>query len=416
MPSSRRHFLSLTAAAGSMAALGCSSAPRPGPPAAAGAGPGPGGGQARAPAPAAPASPQPAVPSGSSGKKTLLILGGTGFLGPAVVEAAKARGYTVTLFNRGKTRPHLFPDIEKLHGDRDPNKGDGLKALAGRAWDAVIDNSGYVPRIVKASAELLAPNVRQYVFISSLSAYASHATPGADETAPVATMADPTVETMGKDFENYGPLKALCEQAAEAAMPGRVTRVRPGFIVGPEDPTDRFTYWPVRVERGGEVLAPGTPLDPIQIIDVRDLAAWLVAVVEARTTGIFNATGPGEPLTMGGLLDTCKAALGSAANARFTWVSAKFLEKPGGEPVDVPIWAPAEGETQAFHLRSIERARKAGLTFRAVQETVKDTLSWWTTLPPERQAKPRAGLPPEREAELLRAWRAQPRSTGKLPQ
>ncbi|KYF49904.1 hypothetical protein BE04_16435, partial [Sorangium cellulosum] len=354
--------------------------------------------------------------SGSSGKKTLLILGGTGFLGPAVVEAAKARGYTVTLFNRGKTRPHLFPDIEKLHGDRDPNKGDGLKALAGRAWDAVIDNSGYVPRIVKASAELLAPNVQQYVFISSLSAYASHTTPGADETAPVATMADPTVETMGKDFENYGPLKALCEQAAEAAMPGRVTRVRPGFIVGPEDPTDRFTYWPARVERGGEVLAPGTPLDPIQIIDVRDLAAWLVAVVEARTTGIFNATGPGEPLTMGGLLDTCKAALGSGANARFTWVSAKFLEKPGGEPVDLPIWAPAEGETQAFHLRSTERARKAGLTFRAVQETVKDTLSWWKTLPPERQAKPRAGLSPEREAELLRAWRAQPKSAGKLPQ
>ncbi|WP_437939579.1 SDR family oxidoreductase [Sorangium sp. So ce341] len=416
MPPSRRHFLSLTAAAGSMAALGCSSAPRPSPPAAAGAGPVPGGGQARAPAPAAPASPQPTVSSGSSGKKTLLILGGTGFLGPAVVEAAKARGYTVTLFNRGKTRPHLFPDIEKLHGDRDPNKGDGLKALAGRAWDAVIDNSGYVPRIVKASAELLAPNVQQYVFISSLSAYASHTTPGADETAPVATMADPTLETMGKDFENYGPLKALCEQAAEAAMPGRVTRVRPGFIVGPEDPTDRFTYWPVRVERGGEVLAPGTPLDPIQIIDVRDLAAWLVAVVEARTTGIFNATGPGEPLTMGGLLDTCKAALGSGADARFTWVSAKFLEKPGGEPVDLPIWAPAEGETQAFHLRSAERARKAGLTFRAVQETVKDTLSWWKTLPPERQAKPRAGLSPERETELLRAWRAQPKRAGKLPQ
>ncbi|WP_433934332.1 NAD-dependent epimerase/dehydratase family protein [Sorangium cellulosum] len=411
MPSSRRHFLSLTAAAGSMAALGCSAPARLSAPAA-----GPGSGPSRGPEPTQPSTPQAPQSPSPSAKKTLLVLGGTGFLGPSVVEAAKARGYTVTLFNRGKTRPHLFPDIEKLHGDRDPAKGDGLKALAGRSWDAVIDNSGYVPRIVKASAELLAPNVRQYVFISSLSVYASHTTPGEDETAPVATMPDPTVETMGKEFENYGPLKALCEQAAEAAMPGRVTRVRPGFIVGPEDPTDRFTYWPVRVDRGGEVLAPGAALDPIQIIDVRDLAEWLVTVVESRTTGIFNAAGPGEPLTMGGLLDACKAASGSSA--RFTWVSAKFLEKPPGEPVDLPIWAPAEGETRAFHLRSAERARKAGLKFRAVQDTVKDTLSWWKTLPPERQSRPRAGLSPEREAELLgawRAWRAQPKKTGALP-
>ncbi|XYI00173.1 NAD-dependent epimerase/dehydratase family protein [Sorangium sp. So ce1128] len=411
MPSSRRHFLSFTAAAGSVAALGCSPAPRLSSPAPVSAGSGP----ARAPGPVDPPASQPPATSGN-GKKTLLVLGGTGFLGPAVVEAAKARGYTITLFNRGKTRPHLFPDIEKLHGDRDPAKGDGLKALTGRAWDAVIDNSGYVPRIVKASAELLAPSVRQYVFISSLSVYASHTTPGADETAPVATMPDPTVETMGKEFENYGPLKALCEQAAETAMPGRVTQVRPGFIVGPEDPTDRFTYWPVRVARGGEVLAPGTPLDPVQIIDVRDLAEWLVTVVDTRTTGVFNAAGPGEPLTMGGLLDACKAA--SGADARFTWVSAKFLEKPPGEPVDLPIWTPAEGETSAFHLRSAERARKAGLKFRPVPDTVKDTLSWWKTLPPERNAKPRAGLSPEREAELLRAWRtwrAQPRKTGALP-
>ncbi|WP_437690920.1 NAD-dependent epimerase/dehydratase family protein [Sorangium sp. So ce176] len=415
MPSSRRHFLSLTATAGAMAALGCSAPARISSPAAAG----PGSGPSRGPEPtqrSTPQAPQSPSASGKKTKKTLLVLGGTGFLGPSVVEAAKARGYTVTLFNRGKTRPHLFPDIEKLHGDRDPAKGDGLKALTGRSWDAVIDNSGYVPRIVKASAELLAPSVRQYVFISSLSVYASHTTPGEDETAPVATMPDPTVETMGKEFENYGPLKALCEQAAEAAMPGRVTRVRPGFIVGPEDPTDRFTYWPARVDRGGEVLAPGAPLDPIQIIDVRDLAEWLITVVESRTTGIFNAAGPGEPLTMGALLDACKAASGSSA--RFTWVSAKFLEKPPGEPVDLPIWAPAEGETRAFHLRSAERARKAGLKFRAVQETVKDTLSWWKALPPERQSRPRAGLSPEREAELLVAWRAgraQPKKTGALP-
>ncbi|WP_437678707.1 NAD-dependent epimerase/dehydratase family protein [Sorangium sp. So ce131] len=399
MPPSRRHFLSLTAAAGSLAAFGCSpSRPAPSAPSSAGSS------RARAPDPGRPGG--PARPAG----KTLLILGGTSFLGPALVEAAKARGYTITLFNRGKTRPHLFPDIEKLHGDRDPSKGDGLKALSGRSWDAVIDNSGFVPRIVKASAELLAPNVKQYVFISSLSVYASHTTPSADETAPVGTLSDPTVETMGKEYENYGPLKALCEQAAEAAMPGRVTNVRPGFIVGPEDPTDRFTYWPVRVDRGGDVLAPGAPSDPIQIIDVRDLAAWLIQVVETRTTGVFNAAGPGEPLTMGGLLDACAAA--SNARATFTWVSAQFIEKLGGEPVDLPIWAPAEGETRAFHLRSAERARKAGLTFRPVSETVKDTLAWWKTLPADRQAKLRAGLTPEREAEVLAAWRARGKKAG----
>src|SRR5688572_29497367 len=195
----------------------------------------------------------------------LLVLGGTKFLGRAVVEAAVARGHEPTLFHRGLTNPGLFPDLEHLRGDRDG----GLAALQGRTWDAVIDPSGYVPRIVRASAELLADAVEHYTFISSISVYPSFPTPGMDESSPVGTLEDPTVEDVPA---HYGPLKALCEQAAEAAMPGRVFHVRAGLIVGPNDPSDRFTYWPVRVAKGGDVLAPGSPERPVQIIDVRDLA------------------------------------------------------------------------------------------------------------------------------------------------
>ncbi len=336
----------------------------------------------------------------------ILILGGTAFLGPAIVEAAKARGHTLTLFNRGRTNPHLFPELEKLRGDRDPNKGEGIKALEGRKWDAVFDDCGYYPRMVKASAELLAPNVKQYVFISSISAYAENKTPGADETAAIGTMPDPTLEKMGENYEYYGPLKALCEQAAEKALSGRVTNVRPGYIVGPGDPTDRFTYWPVRVDQAkgdrAEVLAPGTPKDPIQIIDVRDLGGWLVHTVEQNITGVFNACGPEKALTMGEVLDACKSA--SASEARFTWVSADFLQKQSGEGVDVPIWISPEGDSAGFHRWSNAKAIKAGLKFRPVRQTVGDTLTWFKTLPPERQSKLRAGLSAEREAELLAAW------------
>jgi 2'-hydroxyisoflavone reductase len=390
----RRSILSFALTSGSLPLLGCGPAPAPGAPS---AGAAPPAGPAPRPAPPAAATEAPA-PAG----KTLLILGGTGFVGPAVIEAAKARGYTLTLFNRGKTRPHLYPELEKLQGDRDPTKAEGLKALEGRSWDVVLDTSGYVPRLVNASASLLAPRVKRYIFISSISVYADNGTPGADETAKVGTLADPTVETMGKEFENYGPLKALCEQAAEAAMPGRVANVRPGYIVGPGDGSDRFTYWPLRVEKGGEVLAPGAATDPIQVIDVRDLAAWLVALMDARTVGVFDAVGPGEPLTMGGVLDQGKALSGS--DARFTWVSSAFLDKLPGEPLDLPIWAAPEGKTAGVHTRSGERARKAGLTHRPIDGTIKDTLAWFKGLPPERQAKRRAGLSPEREAEVLAAW------------
>lgn len=330
-------------------------------------------------------------------KKTILMLGGTGFLGPQVVETALKRGHTVTLFNRGKTRPGLFPNLEHLHGDRD---GD-LKSLEGRSWDAVVDTSANVPRIVKMSADLLAPKVKQYIYISSISVYTDTSKPGMDETAKLATMDDPKNEEVMK---NYGALKALSERAAEASMPGRVAVVRPGLIVGPDDPSDRFTYWPVRVSRGGEVLAPGSADDPVQVIDAGDLGAWLVTLIENNTTGVFNATGPEKTLTMGAMLDACKAA--SKNDATFAWADAEFLES---EKVhawsDMPVWVPHQGETAGFAEVSIARALKAGLTFRPIAATAKATLDWFNTLPEARRAKLRSGIKPEREKEVLASLR-----------
>ncbi len=331
-------------------------------------------------------------------KKRILILGGTGFLGPATVEAARARGHELTLFNRGKTRPGLFPGIETLLGDRDPKVGEGLKALEGRKWDAVIDNSGYFPRIVGASARLLAPNTNHYIFISSLSVYADNSLEGLDETARVGTISDPTVEKITEGA--YGPLKALCEQAAESAMPGRVTVVRPGYIVGPDDPSGRFTYWPVRIDRGGEVLAPGAPTDPIQFVDVRDLGSWLINLVEGRVIGVFNALGPAKRLSWGALLKACQEA--AANKSTLTWVPGAWVAKQGWEIF--PIWAPYMGETRGFHTWKTDRAVKAGLKFRPYQQTVRDTLAWYKTQGSGERTK-LAGPTPERESELLAAWK-----------
>ncbi len=327
--------------------------------------------------------------------KTLLVLGGTRFLGPAVVEAAKRSGWRITLFNRGKSHPDWFPDLEHLHGDRN---GD-LKSLEGRSWDAVVDTSGYVPRLVKDSATLLAPRVRQYVFVSSISVFASLAKPGADEASPVAVLPDPTVEKV--DEKTYGGLKALCEKAAEAAMPGRVTNVRPGLIVGPDDATDRFTYWPVRVAKGGEVLAPNRPEDAVQFIDVRDLGSWIVKCLDTKTVGVFNATG--NPVPVGTLLETCKAASGS--DARFTWVDAAFLEaQKVSEWSDLPCWVSPAGEDAGGNKVSNAKAVGKGLVFRPLRETCADTLAWFRKQPAERQAKLRAGLAADRETAVLAAW------------
>jgi nucleoside-diphosphate-sugar epimerase len=326
----------------------------------------------------------------------LLILGGTVFLGRHLVEAALARGHAVTLFNRGQHNADLYPEVEKLRGDRE---GD-LAALHGRAWDAAIDTCGYVPRVVRASAELLADAVSHYTFISSISVYAGFKELGIDENAAVGVLADPTVEEV--TGESYGPLKALCEQAAEQAMPGRVLNIRPGLIVGPHDPTDRFTYWPVRVARGGEVLAPGRPERHVQVIDVRDLAEWTVRMVEGRQTGVYNATGPEYSLTMGQLLDVCRAVSGS--DARFSWVGEDFLaEKEVGPWMEVPLWIP-ESDPDAAGFSDVDcgKAIAAGLSFRDLAETVRATLAWDATRPPDVER--RAGLKAEREAELLRGW------------
>jgi 2'-hydroxyisoflavone reductase len=332
-------------------------------------------------------------------RKSILVLGGTGFLGPHVVTSALARGHTITLFNRGKTQPGLFPDVEKLHGDRDGH----LEALANRTWDAVVDPSGYVPRLVKASATLLAPSVGHYVFISTISVYAKHDAVGADESAPVATIAD---ETSEDSKAHYGPLKALCEQAAEAAMPGRVATIRPGLIIGPGDPTGRFSHWPTRLAEGGEVLAPGDGSTPTQYIDGRDLGAWIVKLIEDRTVGTMNALGPATPVTMKQVLDACNAALGG--KARLTWVDADFLDSRGVEGWrDMPMWIDNKGEYAGFGTMQNIRAVKAGLVFRPIGDTAKDTIAWLQTLPEDQRAKARSsGITPDKEAQVLAAWKA----------
>jgi len=334
--------------------------------------------------------------------KRILILGGTGFLGPATIEIAQARGHQVTMFNRGKTRPDLFPGVEKLHGDRDPKKGEGLKALETGTWDAVIDNSGYYPRMVGASAALVAPRAKQYLYISSISAYKEPNPENGTEDAALATLADPTVEEMGKEFQNYGGLKALCEQAARQAMPGRTAIIRPGYIVGPDDPTGRFTYWPVRFDKGGEIAVPGAPTDPVQIIDVRDLAAWLVHLVEQGTTGVFNACGPEKKLPWGDLIAACQKAGSPSAKALWIPTSLVALQKDW----EFPIWAPYEGDTKGFSTWRNDRAVKAGLKFRPAAETVKDTLAWFKTQEKVEKGRNKlAGPSAEQEAKLIAAWR-----------
>jgi 2'-hydroxyisoflavone reductase len=327
--------------------------------------------------------------------RTLLILGGTGFIGPHLTEQALARGWKVTHFNRGKRKPEGIAGVEHLSGDRDGQ----LDALKGRKWDAVIDNSGYVPRIVRMSAELLAPNVGQYLFVSSISAYASFAKPN-DEDSPLATLKDETVEKI--DGETYGGLKVLCEKAAQAAFPGRAIIVRPGYIVGPLDPTDRFTYWPVRVAKGGEMLAPGAPSDPVQVIDARDLAAWMLGLVERKAFGVYNAVSPPRMFTIGGVIDTSLKVTG--AETKITWVPADFLQQQLTEQEALPPWEDANGPQAGGSLTNVDRALRTGLKIRPLDETIRDTLAWHATRPADRQAKLRAGLAPEREAAILTAW------------
>ncbi len=330
----------------------------------------------------------------------LLILGGGQFLGRHLTQIALAQGHTVTLFNRGKTNPHLFPEAERLIGDR--VVGD-LTALQGREWDAVIDTCGYVPRVVRQAVDLLADHIDHYTFISSLSVYSDNVTPNQDETAPLATLEDETTEQV--NGETYGGLKVLCERVALDALPGRSLIIRPGLIVGPHDPTDRFTYWPARLARGGDILAPGDPAAPVQFIDVRDLAEWTLHLVEHSISEVFNATGPAEKLTFGDFLTSCQATVGRAATP--VWVDEAFLLEQGVAPyTEMPLWVPAA--YAGFNSARFQRALHAGLTHRPLTDTIQDTLAWQATRPANYTW--RAGLTPEREAELLNRWRTQPAS------
>ena len=328
----------------------------------------------------------------------ILIIGGTLFLGRHLVDSALARGHKVTLFNRGKSNPNLFPHVETIHGDREHD----INKLLGRAWDAVIDTSGYVPRIVRLSAQGLERSVGRYVFISSISVYSSLSKIGIDENDPVGKIEDESFEEI--TGESYGPLKALCEKAVQEIYKERALIIRPGLIVGPHDPTDRFTYWPVRVARGGDVLAPEKPDVPVQIIDVRDLSDFIIRLMEEKASGVYNATGPDHELTLGTMLDTCKQV--SDSEPRFHWASVDFLADNKVEAwSDMPVWLPSSGDEAGVSRMDISKAIKAGLTFRPLEETVRDTLEWADTRPSNHEW--RAGITLEREADLLAAMKGE---------
>ena len=323
----------------------------------------------------------------------LLVLGGSRFLGRHLVEEAIGRGHRVTLFNRGESNPGLFPEVEELWGER----GGDLSPLRGRRWDAAIDTSGYLPREVRRSAEILADSVGHYTFVSSISVYESFGQTGIDEDAPV--LEPPNPEPGEMSWELYGGLKVGCERAVEAAMPGRALVVRPGMIVGPHDYTDRFPYWRRRVAEGGDVLAPGDPERQVQLIDARDLAGWTLRMAEGGRAGVYNATGPEYRLTMRGMLEGIREATGS--DARLVWASEEFLLDAGVEPwEELPFWVPEE--MAGILAVDVGRAVGAGLVFRPLGETACDVPGPQDERP---EAEIGAGIPREREEGLLRAWR-----------
>ena len=325
----------------------------------------------------------------------ILILGGTEFVGRHLTTAALARGHDVTHFNRGKTAPNAFRDVPTILGDRDG----GLAPLEDGSWDAVLDTSGYVPRVVGASARLLSSRASFYAFVSSVSAYADLSVRGVDEEAPLAELDDPESEELPA---KYGPLKVACERVVRSTFAERALIVRPGLIVGPHDPTDRFTYWPVRLARGGTVLAPAPPDQRVQWIDARDLAEWMIRRAEAGAGGVFNAVGPAEITSFGALIEGCRRAAGSAAE--IAWTDPEHLAKHGVDQwLDLPLWIARPHAAGLLHVDG-SRALDAGLTCRSLEETARDTLEWARTRPADHAWQ--AGLSAEREAVVLAGSRA----------
>jgi 2'-hydroxyisoflavone reductase len=316
-----------------------------------------------------------------------------------MVREALRRGHSVTLFNRGRTNDTLFPDLETIKGDRN----NGLDGLEGRRWDAVIDNSGYVPRHVQDSARLLAPNCDRYIFISTVSVY-EDISGATDEDSPLAALADETVEEI--TGATYGPLKALCEKRAAAEFDAeRLAILRPTYICGPGDHTDRFSYWPIRTRKGGEMLWPGTPDDVLQIVDVRDLARFTIDCVDRAIGGTFNMVNEPHAYTMGKLLEDCRAV--TAADVDPVWVTEDFARAQGLNPgAQLPIW---QGSSDAFGV-SAARAVAAGMQMRPERETARDLLAWWDTLPEKRRANLKAGPSADKEADVLAAWKARQRA------
>ncbi len=385
MTTSRRDFVKLSAAAGGVLGLGGVPASLLG----------------RSPASSSHGGVLPDVPAAERPLK-ILILGGTGFIGPYEVRYAVARGHTVTVFNRGRHNADLPASVERLIGDRNDN----LEALKGRDWDVVVDDPTTLPKWVRDSGSLLQGHAGQYVFISTMSVYADTSKPGMDEDTPVLQYkgGDPYAVTKVTG-ENYGPLKALSEKEAEKWFPGKTTVIRPGLIVGPGDPSDRFTYWPVRIDRGGEVMAPGKPTGPAQFIDARDLSEWTIRMCEQGNMGVYNATGPRAPLSFAEMLYGCRAVTSGSNDIRFTWVDADFLKKHGVQAwSEMPVWIPDTAENKGFMRSSIDRALAKGLTFRPLAVTALDALKWFHGLPEERQAKLRAGIDPDKEKRVLAAW------------